>query len=437
MPEPAQPLPRLRLLGAVGSASAVAAFALQGPGPSYSYALLTPVLAGCGGWLSWRLTSVARTELAALVYAGLLLLPALGLRAILIAVAFDDAAYVDVATPVEGLLVGTSRACGGLGPLLLAGACALLVLWGRHGAPGAGALLGAAAGAAAGQAGTTAALEALGAGDLAAVARWTAGLPLAGLCSILGAGLGWGSLGPCRRDPAVAALAASVGLAGALATTPPLAVIETNLQSGPATLEGAKLPTGAPGLPVAQLPRTHLQLADLPEGFPRKDTADWPCTAQPETWHRRPRATAVVGLPAQATTDLLDEAVSALDGVHVYRIALLGRSETRLPGPLADWLGWPTVPLLLDRPPTDARWAILDRDGVQWVDTAPQPGERANCAVLPGANRTIQEAWDLGRYLLDGGNGARCAALAWVPPAWRPESPPRDPRALSCPGPGQ
>ena len=49
MPEPAQPLSRLRLLGAVGSASAVAAFALEGPGPSYSYALLTPVLAGCGG----------------------------------------------------------------------------------------------------------------------------------------------------------------------------------------------------------------------------------------------------------------------------------------------------------------------------------------------------------------------------------------------------
>lgn len=437
MTPPTQPLPRLRLLGAVVAATTIAACALDGPGPSETYALLTPLLAACGGWLSWRLTTVARTELAALLYAGILLLPPLSLRGILTAVAFDDAAYVDVSTPVEGILVSTSQACGGLGPLLLAGGCAPLLLWGRRAAPGVGALLGAAAGAAAGRAGVHTALEALRMGDLSAAALWTAGFPFAGLFAAAGALLGWWSLDPTRRNGAVSVLTAGIGLAASIGTTPPLPLIEAGLPGGPATLPGAALPTGEPGLPMAREPRTAAEFSGLADGFAKADPPTWPCIARPENWHRRPRATAVVALAPDASTAVLDEAMEALSGVQVHRLALLGRSDTALPGPLADWLGWPAVSFLLDRPPSDARWAVLEADGLQWVDAPPAPGERANCAVLPRSTVTIQQAWDLGRGVLDGGIQARCGALAWVPPAWRPAEGTPDPRSLSCPGLGQ
>ena len=95
------------------------------------------------------------------------------------------------------------------------------------------------------------------------------------------------------------------------------------------------------------------------------------------------------------------------------------------------------MPFLLDRPPSDAHWAVLGLDGLAWTDGAPTPADRANCAVLPQASVSIQEAWTLGRTLLDGGTLARCAALAWVPPRWRPAERTTDPRHLSCPGPGQ
>jgi hypothetical protein len=89
--------------------------------------------------------------------------------------------------------------------------------------------------------------------------------------------------------------------------------------------------------------------------------------------------------------------------------------------------------MLLDRPPHEARWARFGPTGLAWSGPGPAPGDRAACALVLQPGVTVQQLYDTLRALQDARLHARCAAVAVVPPRWRPADPAADLSSLACP----
>ncbi len=258
-------------------------------------------------------------------------------------------------------------------PCCWAGAVSLGLLWGRRAAAAVLCLLFAAAGAAAGRAGVAAALEALTDGDAVGAARWALLVPLAGLLAPLGAALGW----PLSRLRGRALLVlVLLALAAGWAATPPLWAAEQGFAAGPAISATVGLPQGQPGPAFSARPLS--QIADL-EPITDEEPPRWRCAGDVEHWWRTPRVSVVLALPASTSGAELDAWVDALEARRVGRLGLVGRSTDPLPGRLGTWLSWPTVGLLLDRPPK-ARAGPAFRPRGQLGRAEPRPPATAPAA---------------------------------------------------------
>lgn len=198
-------------------------------------------------------------------------------------------------------------------------------------------------------------------------------------------------------------LAVLVTVASSWAASPPWWSVVRALPS-PAT--GVAVPSAEPGLPTAQRPMQPLRpdfgAALQARGHKPAHGPAWPCLpdtyAANSAYGSHPRPTETMAVAADTLVTELYEPVKAMRRRGVLRMGLTGAAKVPF-GPLGTFLAWPSIKLLLDRPPRTLQWYKLFPRSIEKLPLLPGARQPAACALAIQEGLTIAQLYSTVRSL--------------------------------------
>lgn len=192
-------------------------------------------------------------------------------------------------------------------------------------------------------------------------------------------------------------------LAAAWTATPPWFEV---LRALPDPYTPIAVPISEPGLSIARQPMDpfhkefdeHLALRKhgLFHGAP------WTCLPDTSNFGSAygtvDRAVETLAVPSDTPVLDLYDAVQKLRRRGVYRMGLTGRADPPY-GPLGALFAWPTVQVLLDRPPRALQWMKLHPRSIEELPLLPGKGEPHGCALLLDPDVSIDHLYNTVRSL--------------------------------------
>ncbi len=192
-------------------------------------------------------------------------------------------------------------------------------------------------------------------------------------------------------------------LAAAWTATPPWFEV---LRALPDPYTPIAVPISEPGLSIARQPMDpfhrefdeHLALRKhgLFHGAP------WSCLPDTSNFGSAygtvDRAVETLAVPSDTPVLDLYDAVQKLRRRGVYRMGLTGRADPPY-GPLGALFAWPTVQVLLDRPPRALQWMKLHPRSIEELPLLPGKGEPHGCALLLDPDVSIDHLYNTVRSL--------------------------------------
>jgi hypothetical protein len=361
----------------------------------WSYAASLPVIVLCASSIVRLRSSPLALSAAALSFS----IPAVGYGMTKQLIAIMDMQYLDLHRGAEHALAVMSVAAEGVGPLLIAGGLAGLLLGARR--------IGGMLALGGGLSVLAHRLIYIGLGRLQSgdfqeaatfvfVAEELRFLPL--LCCIY-------LMRGC--DQLKKWLLAVAGLLGMWLVAPPVWLQMGQLDQG---LPHPKGPVGTLGQGIA-MPSADPSAADFSTQLDAQKThriyGEWWCNAQPSpTWKTDLRAASGLAMAESAEIAELRPQLPEIFRRGIYLLAFVGSAKETVPPPLGLQLEYPAARFLLEPPPPTASFAVL-RSGVpEWLDDWPREASTDACAWWAPWETTFGDLFHLGQTW---SNEGRCA----------------------------
>jgi CRP/FNR family cyclic AMP-dependent transcriptional regulator len=186
-------------------------------------------------------------------------------------------------------------------------------------------------------------------------------------------------------------------------SSPPWLSLIRNLPSPVTSLD---VPHAEPGLPNAQRPITPIgrdfagTLTD--QGLTHSHNPLWPCLqdahARKNGYGSRPRKTETFAVPADTLMTDLTGAIHDMRKRGVYRLGLSGQATPPY-GALGSFLAWPSVQLLVDRPPRTVQWIKVQSRSLKKLPLLPGSNAPTSCALVIDETVTVDNLYATVRSL--------------------------------------
>jgi hypothetical protein len=215
-----------------------------------------------------------------------------------------------------------------------------------------------------------------------------------------------------RMRRVIGGLLVICGLAAGWTATPPWFEV---LEALPDVSTHVAVPVTDPGLSIARPPMDPFSKTFDEElarrGHGRLHGAPWSCLADSAAFGRNYGSTerAIQQLAVPADTPVIDlyPAVELMRRRGVYRMGLIGRSDPPY-GPLGALFAWPSVQLLLDRPPRALQWFQLSARQIEELGLLPGRGGPKGCVLMVDDTATVEHLFNATRSLGSRYGDKRC-----------------------------